>query len=128
MLGGEHGLECRVSVDGIRFEHVLKFKYLGSVVDESGTDEAECSRKLASRRRVAGAVRSLVNAMSLQLECARDLHESLLVVVLTYGSETMVWSEKERSRIRAVHIDNFRCLLVLRRLDKVPNARIRRLC
>ena len=45
--------------------------YLGCVLDESGTDETEWSKKVTRRRRVAGAIRSLVNAMSLQLECAR---------------------------------------------------------
>ena len=44
---------------------------MGYVLDESGTDEAECSRKMASGRRVAGAIRSLVNGRILQLECAR---------------------------------------------------------
>ena len=39
-------------------------------MDESGTDEAECSKKLANGRRVAGAIRSLVNARDLQLEYA----------------------------------------------------------
>ena len=57
-----------------------------------------------SGRRVASAIRSLVNAKSLQLECARVLHKSLLVPVLTYGSEAMVWRDKERSRIRAVQM------------------------
>ena len=52
------------------------------VLDKSGTDEAECSRKVESGRRVAGAFRSLVSARSLHLECARVLHESLLVPVL----------------------------------------------
>ena len=42
----------------------------------------KCSRKVASRRRVAGAILSLVNARDLQLECARVLHETLLVPVL----------------------------------------------
>ena len=37
---------------------------------ESGTDGAECSRKVVSGRRVAGATRSLNNARDLQLECA----------------------------------------------------------
>ena len=32
----------------------------------------------------------LVNARGLQLECARVLHESLKVPVLTYGSKTMI--------------------------------------
>ena len=40
------------------------------VYDESGTDGAECSRKVASGRRVVGTIRSLVNARDLRLECA----------------------------------------------------------
>ena len=36
VLGGEEGLECEVCVDGIRSEHVSKFKYLGCALDESG--------------------------------------------------------------------------------------------
>ena len=66
----------------------------GYILGVSSTDEAECSRK------VAGAIRSLVNARSLHLECCRVLHETLLVSVLTYGSE------KERSRIRGEQMDN----------------------
>ena len=42
-------------------EHVSEFKYFGCVLDESGTDEAECCRKVASRRRAAGAIRYIVN-------------------------------------------------------------------
>ena len=71
-------------------EHVSEFKYLGFVLDELGTDELECSRKVTSRRRVAGAIRSLVNARSLQLQCARVLQEPLLVPFCTYGNETMI--------------------------------------
>ena len=56
--------------------------------DESGTDEAECSRKVASGRRVAGTIRSLVNARGLQLECGKVLCESLLMLLLMYGRET----------------------------------------
>ena len=53
---------------------------------------------------------------------------SLLVPFLMFRSETMIWREKERSRIRAVQMDNFRGLLGIKRMDKVPNAKIRQLC
>ena len=43
--------------------------------------------------------------------CARVLHDTLLMPVLMYGSETMIWKEKEMSKIRAVQIDNFRGFL-----------------
>ena len=51
---------------GIRLEDVSKFKYLGCILVESRTDGAECSRKVEEcSRRVAGAIRSLVNARDL---------------------------------------------------------------
>ena len=78
-----------------------EFKYLGCILDESGPDGAECSRVL---------------------------HETLLVPVLMYGSAPMLWKEKERSIVRAVQMDNLRGLLGIRRMDRIPNARIRELC
>ena len=54
VLGGEEGLECEVSVDEVRLENVSEFKYLGCVLNESSTNEAECRRKVASGRRVTG--------------------------------------------------------------------------
>ena len=68
-------------------------------MDESGTDGAESIRKVVSGRRVADAIRFLVNARDLTVKCATVLHETLLVPVLMYGSETMLWKEKERSRV-----------------------------
>ena len=35
---------------------------------------------------MAGAIRSLVYAMDLKLECARVLHETLFVLIVMYGS------------------------------------------
>ena len=67
---------------------------------------------------------SLVKAWGMQLDCARVLHESLLVV-LTYGNKT---TREEMSRIRTVQVGNLRGLLGIRRMDKAPNARIRELC
>ena len=51
-------------------EHFSGFKDFSCVLDESGTYRAECSMKMASRRRVAGTIRFLVNAKDFQLECA----------------------------------------------------------
>ena len=71
MVLREEGLECEVYVVEICLEYVSKFKYFGHVLDEPGTNGAECSRKVARGRRVAGAIRSLVNARDLQFECTR---------------------------------------------------------
>ena len=57
----------------------------------------------------------------MQLECTIVLRESLLIPVLMYGSETMVW-KKERSR------NSLRGLLGIMEMDKVPNALIKEMC
>ena len=41
--------------------------------------------------------------------------------------ETMIWREKEKSRIRAVQMDNLIGLVGIRRIDRVLNAQIRML-
>ena len=59
--------------------------------------------------------RFLFNVKDLKLKCARVLHEYLdLVPILMYGSETMMWKEKDWSKIRVVQMDNLRGLLGIR--------------
>ena len=53
---------------------------------------------------------------------------SVLGSVLMYGSETMIWKKKERSRISVVQMDDLRSLLGIIRMDQGPNVRIRELC
>ena len=68
-----------------------------------------------------------MNVGSLRLECASIALESIYIYILfclfLCGSETMIWKEKERSRIRAVQMDNLRGLLSVRRMDRVLNGR-----
>ena len=98
-----------------------------SVLDESVTDGTERRKEVASGKKVAEAIRSLVNARNLQFECAMVLQEVLLMSVLLYESETVVQREKEKSRIRAIQIDNFRGPLDVSRRYRMPNARIKEL-
>ena len=57
----------------------------------------------------------------------RVMYEGVLVPVLSYGSETTIWREKDRFRIKAFQMDNHRGLLGIRKMDRVPNVRIREL-
>ena len=50
------------------------------------------------------------------LKCDRVLQELMLMTVLIYGSEKIIWKE-EKSRIRAVQMDNLRGLLAIRKMD-----------
>ena len=39
-----------------------------------------------------------------------------------YSSETIIWKDKDRFRLRAAQMDNFKGLLSIRRMDKAPNT------
>ena len=62
--------------------------------------------KVASRRKSTGAIKSFMNTEGLQHECVRELMV-LILPVLLYGKERMVWRENERP----VHMDNFKVVL-----------------
>ena len=49
------------------------------------------------------------------------LHETLPVPISMHITETMIWKE-ERSKIRAVQMENLRWLLDIRKMDRVLNA------
>ena len=47
--------------------------------------------------------------------------------VLLDSIKTVIWRGKERSRIRAVEMDNLRSLLGIKRMDRIINEWIREL-
>src|SRR5678815_5002183 len=92
MVVSEDSPQCEVMLDGEQLEQVSEFKYLRYMLDKKGTDDAEFSRKVVNGRKVAGAIKSLVNVKGLSIECARVLHDGMLLPVLMYSSGTMVWN------------------------------------
>ena len=66
---------------------------------------------MASERRNEGAIRSVVNTKSLQLERANLLNEDMLEPVLMYGSKSIVWMKKDSPRVRIVQMNSLRSLL-----------------
>ena len=83
-------------MNGVLLEQVSEFKYLRGVLNDCGTDESDCNNRVVKERQISGAVRSLVNERCLNMKCAKVLHEKLVVPVLIYGSECMVWKSKQR--------------------------------
>ena len=60
MVIGKERTPCRILLDGEQLEQVSEFKYLGYMLDERGTDDAECNKKVVSGRKVSGAIKALM--------------------------------------------------------------------
>ena len=50
---------------------------------------------------------SHTNSRRLQLECTRMVHGDLLLLVLMFDSEGMLWRENKNSSIMAVQMDKY---------------------
>ena len=109
-------------------ELVDEFKYLESVTVKRGKCGKEVESRVAQGRKVAGAMQVLVKEKKLSVQAARGLHEGVLVPTLTYGCETLVWHEREKSRVRAVEMDMLRGVCGVRRIDWVRNEVVRERC
>ena len=66
--------------------------------------------ELTTRMKTLCSITSLVNDTRSGTECAKELHEGLLVAILTCESETLVWKEKEKSMIKAAQVVKFRVM------------------
>ena len=62
-------------------------------------------------RKVAGAIKSLVDVKRLSLECASVLREGMLLPVLMYSSESRVWNKRYRSKVQCIQMTNLRGVL-----------------
>ena len=71
--------------------------------------------RVERQQKVWGQIKFSANSRNLQFECARILHQELLMSALIYESETIVWRKKERFIIRPIQMDNLRYLLGIRR-------------
>ena len=58
-----------------------EFKYVGCVLDESGTDETKRCRKVTGGRKVVDAIRSLVRSLSVLGSCKSHCSCLLYMVV-----------------------------------------------
>ena len=54
--------------------------------------------------------------------CANMLYEYLFVLIVMYGSETLIWRKKDRSRINDVQMDNLSHLLGIMKIHRIPKA------
>ena len=56
------------------------------------------------------------------------LHNGLLVCILMYGNETVVWGEKERFSIWGVQEENLRSSFGIRRTRRILSSWVGELC
>lgn len=94
-------------------------------MNNKSREKVKYENKVMIGRRNGGATKALGNEKGMSLDFARTLHESLLILTLRQQNETMVQKERQRSRIKAMHMNSLWAMIRVRKSDRIKNERMR---
>lgn len=95
------GTGCNAAIRGTRLEQRQSLKYLWWVLNKNGKNVLILKIKFQVRK-VASAIRAIMNTKHFSFECARLL---MLFPTLVYCGEPLVKKEREKSRIQEMHMN-----------------------
>merc|ERR1712002_286773 len=120
--------EINISLNGRRIEEVGIYRYLGlDISNDSGMDE-EVNHRIGEARRAWGALKDVWKKRYISREAKVGIYEGIIEPSLLYGCETWVLNGQDGGRMEAVEMNCMGNICGLRRIDKVPNVEIRRMC
>ena len=120
--------EVNVSLNGRRMEEVETYRYLAvDISNDSGMGE-EVNHRIGEARKAWGALKDVWKKRHISREAKVGMYEGIIEPSLQHGCETWVLNVRDRKRMEAVEMNCLRNICGLRRIDRVPNVEIRRMC
>ena len=117
-----------VRLNGRRMEEVETYRYLGvDISNDSGMGE-EVNHRIGEARKAWGALKDVWKKRHISREAKVGMYEGIIEPSLLYGCEIWVLNVRDRKRMEAVEMNCLRNVCGLRRIDRVPNVEIRRMC
>ena len=120
------GGTCNIAVNGVEIENVRTIKYLGDMLDEEGSCEAEVDHRIGAASKVIGALRKeVINRRELNKSTKLRVINATVMPTLLYVCETWTLLERHKSKMQAFEMRCLRRVEGVTILDKVRNEDIR---
>ena len=120
------GGTCNITVNGVEIENVKTTKYLGAMLDEEGSCDAEVDHRIGAASKVIGATRKeIIDRRELSKSTKLRVINATVMPSLLYACETWILLERHKSRIQALEMRCLRRVEGVTMLDKVRNVHIR---
>ena len=110
--------------DGMEFENVEVFKYLGSFVSLQHGDLKEISAKLAEGRQRFASFQKLWKSKQLTIPLKCKLYRALVLSVVLYSSETWTMNKSTQRKLESFHTSCLRRILCFSYLEWVTNEEV----
>ena len=110
--------------DGVEFENVEVFNYLGSFVSLQQGDLKEIIVKLAEGRQRLARFQKLWKRKQLSIPFKCKLYRALVLSVVLYGSETWTMNKSTQRKLESFHTSCLRMVLYLSYMQRVTNEEV----
>merc|ERR1711872_65064 len=117
-----------VHLNNSRMDEVDTYRYLGVDIANDSRMSEEVNHRIGEARKACGALKGLWKKRHISREVKVRMYEGIIEPSLLYGSEAWTLKLNERKRIEAVEMNCLRNIFGLRRIDRIPNVEIRRIC
>jgi len=88
-----------VTINGVTYEGVAEFKYLGTLICNDNRIEKEIQRRILAGSRTYYAAIGLLKSRLLSRATKIQLYKTLIRPVVTYGAETWTMTKKEEEAL-----------------------------
>ena len=116
----------KVNIDGRTIDDVDTFTYLGGVVTSKGGCDEDISNRLCKAKAQFRRLRKIWSSSSFSIQTKVKLFNSLVMSVLTYGSETWKTTERDKKKLDTFQNRCLRQLLRVRWPEKISNEELHR--
>ena len=115
-----------IRIEGVRIEQVQTFQYLGIMIEETGKIDMEIAERIKKTNNLYYTLnKGFINKKEISRQTKMKVYKTIYRPILTYGCESWVLSQQQKSNIQAVEMKYLRRVKEITRRDRIRNDRIR---
>ncbi|KAI4465121.1 geranylgeranyl pyrophosphate synthase [Holotrichia oblita] len=125
MMIGENIERMNIEIDKEKIEQVDHFQYLGVIIDETGTNEADINSRIQKTNKLYYAMNTkFINKKEISKQTKLKVFNAIYRLVLTFGCESWTLSERQKCKVQAMKY--LRRVRGVTKRDRMRNTDIRR--
>ena len=119
-------IHLNIQIEGENIEQVTTFKYLGVNIEQTGSIELEIAERITKTNKLYYAInKGFTNRTEISRHTKMKVFKVIYRPILTYGSESWILTQRQKSKITAVEMRYLRRVKGVTRKDRIRNEHIR---
>lgn len=126
MVISKENASVSVHIDNKKVEQVTNYKYLGTIIEQSGSNEVEVNNRIGATNRLLQSIKNVVvKKKEITVKTKLKIYRTVYLPTLMYGSENWILDERQKSKLQAMEMRYLRLVRGITRRDRVRNKEVR---